>query len=140
MAINDTNLNRTFTVRRKAAKHSEAWYQTTSAPLPPSLQGEGIPARRKPRLDAPLPTATDEADRETTLPEDLAGLLPPTTDTDDANVDIVPDTQPNAVAGRWTPEEDAKLTSAVPANTFGKKHMVDWVALSSLVPGRTASP
>jgi hypothetical protein len=54
------NLNRTFTVRRKAAKRSERWYQITATPLPPSPQGGDIPARKKPRLDEPIPTATDE--------------------------------------------------------------------------------
>jgi hypothetical protein len=42
--------------------------------------------------------------------------------------------------GRWTPEEDANLTSAV-TNTCnkkgGKEHKIDWVAVAALVPGRT---
>jgi S-ribosylhomocysteine lyase LuxS involved in autoinducer biosynthesis len=35
------------------------------------------------------------------------------------------------IAGRWKPEEDAKLTEAV------KKHAKNWVAVATLVPGRT---
>jgi myb proto-oncogene protein len=34
-------------------------------------------------------------------------------------------------AGKWTPEEDAKLTEVV------KKHGDHWVAVAALVPGRT---
>jgi Pyruvate/2-oxoacid:ferredoxin oxidoreductase delta subunit len=51
------------------------------------------------------------------------------------------DTQPNAGAtGRWTLEENAKLTRAV-ANTSNKKHgkeyRTDWVTIAALFPGRT---
>jgi hypothetical protein len=132
------NLNRPFTVRQKAAKRSERWYQSTSAPLSTS-------ARKKPRLDDTLPTTTDEADRnDTTAPGISIGLLPPITDTDDANVDLVMDIQSNARAtgatGRWTAEEDAELTSAV-ANTkkkwWGKEYKIDWVAIAPLVASRT---
>jgi 3-keto-L-gulonate-6-phosphate decarboxylase len=35
------------------------------------------------------------------------------------------------IAGKWTPEEDTKLTEAV------KKHGTAWVAVAALVPGRT---
>jgi hypothetical protein len=45
------NLNRTFTVRRKAAKRTEPWYNYLASPPPPSPQDEAIPARKKPRLD-----------------------------------------------------------------------------------------
>jgi hypothetical protein len=138
------NLNRTFTVRRKAAKRSERWYQITATPLPPSPQGGDIPARKKPRLDEPIPTATDEVAKKTASPESSVGLLPPTTDTDDANADHVTDTQLNAGAtgatGRWTTGEDVKLISAV-ANTRKKKsakgYLRDWVAIAALIPGRT---
>jgi hypothetical protein len=34
-------------------------------------------------------------------------------------------------AGKWTPEEDAKLTEAI------NKHGTDWVAIAALVHGRT---
>jgi hypothetical protein len=78
------NLNRTFTVRRKAAKRSERWYQTTSAPFPQNIAA-AIPARKKQRLEEPLSTTTstrDDDDRETTLPDNLAGLGPPADDND----------------------------------------------------------
>jgi hypothetical protein len=142
-------LNPTFTVRRKAAKRSERWYQNISTPLPPSLQkAEEIPARKKPRLlDAPLPatttttattataTTTDEADRNSAPPDISVGLLPPPLpppafDNDDANSDRLSTdtTQPNdagaattttAVTGKWKQQEDADLISAV-ANTDKK--------------------
>jgi hypothetical protein len=137
MAINDPNLNPTVTVRRKAAKRSESWYQNIAAPLSTS-------ARKKPRLEEhllPLPSTADEAGAKATSPESSEGLSSPATDTDDANVDHATDTQPNAEAaagnGRRTPEDDAKLTSAVPANTLGKKHKEDWIAIVPLLPGRT---
>jgi hypothetical protein len=132
------NMNRTFTVRRKAAKRSERWYQNLSAPL-------SIPARKKPRVEEPLPTTTtDEAARKTISPDIPVGLPPPVADNDDANAEPVTDTQPNAGATRatalWTPEEVATLTSAVRVTCkkkYGKEYRIDWVAVAALVPGRT---
>jgi hypothetical protein len=53
----------------------------------------------------------------------------------------VSDTQPNTGAtARWTPEEDAQLTSAVAnscKNIRGKQNQIDWVAVAVLVSGRT---
>jgi Myb-like DNA-binding protein BAS1 len=42
--------------------------------------------------------------------------------------------------GRWTPEEDTKLTSTVAKTKkkwWSKVHKIDWVAAAALVPGRT---
>jgi uncharacterized coiled-coil DUF342 family protein len=133
VAINSLNLNRTFTVRRKVAKRSERWYQNTATPL-------SVPARKKPRLEEPLPTMADEAARKTASRGSSVGLPPPTADNDnDVITDVVMDTQPNAT-GNWTSEEDVKLTSAV-ANAcekkYGKEHRIDWVAVARLVQGRT---
>jgi hypothetical protein len=185
VAINSLNLNRTFTVRRKAAKRSERWYQNTAAPL-------SLPARKKPRLEespstdtvaastlrqssrcvntpssasapapapptdtanAPtlrrssrqiqlLPTETSEEeldDDDAADGDDAAAAAADDDDNNDASTDSVTDTQPNGT-GRWTPEEDVKLTSAV-TNTCkkkcGKKHRIDWVAVAMLVPHRT---
>jgi hypothetical protein len=76
--INGSNLNCTVTVRRKAAKRTDPLYLAPPPPnitaqLPPSLmpQAEDISARKKPcvedipvtqepRVEEPLPTATDE--------------------------------------------------------------------------------
>jgi hypothetical protein len=136
----------TFTVRRKAAKRSERWRQNVTALLPPSPQGKVILSRKKPRLNKPLPTATDNAIRETASPQILVACLlpPPSADNDDENSDVVTGTQPNAgaarVTGRWTPEEDAQLTSAVAKTKkkrWGKEYKIDWVAAAALVPGRT---
>jgi hypothetical protein len=73
----DPNLNRTFTVRRKAAKRSESRYvapppQNIAAPL-------SISARKKPRLNEPPPAPTDEAARKTASPDISGGLPPPDT-------------------------------------------------------------
>jgi hypothetical protein len=81
------NLNRTDTVRRKAAKRTdlEPPQQSIAVPLSlsPSPQAEEISARKKPRVE-PLPTATDEAAREIALP-DISEALP------------FPDTPPHTV-------------------------------------------
>jgi hypothetical protein len=150
MTINGPNLNRTFTARRKVAKRSESWYhkpplQNIAAPLPLSPQAV-IPARKKQRLEEPLPTTRDEDARKTASPDVSVGLPLATADDDDddANEESVTDTQPNAGATgasrHWTPEEDTKLTSAV-TNTckkiWGKEYKIDWIAVAALVPGRT---
>ncbi len=70
--INGPNLNRTVTVRRKAAKRSESWYQNIVATL-------STPARKKPRLEEPLlllPTTTDEAAGKAASPDTSVGLPP----------------------------------------------------------------
>jgi hypothetical protein len=151
----DANMNGTVIISRKAANRTLPWDLAAeellllSSQLP---QAEDIPAaRKKQRLDEPLPTTTttttttDEAARKTDS-NDLSVGLPPSAadgDIDDANADIDPvmDTQPNAVAsGNWTLEEDVKLTSAV-ANTskkrWGKEYKTDWNAVAALVPSRT---
>jgi hypothetical protein len=62
------------TVRRKAAKRSEEWYQNGSGPLL-------IPARKKRRIEEPpqtLPASTDEASSNITVfAESSEGLPPP---------------------------------------------------------------
>jgi hypothetical protein len=134
----------TTRLRRKVARRTESWYLAS----PPPQDDEDIPARKKPRLEEPLPTTTDEVARKTASPDVSAGLLPPAADNDDedeANADPVTDTQPNAGATpvtrrRWTVKEDAKLTSAA-TNTskkkWGKEYRIDWGAITALVPGRT---
>jgi hypothetical protein len=135
------NMNRTFTVRRKAAKRSEPWYpQNHAAPL-------SIPARKKPRVEEPLPTTTtttDEAARKTVSPDIPVGLPPAAADNDDAKAEPVTDTQPNAGAtqatARWTSEEVAKLSSAATdtcEKKYGKEYRIDWAVVAALVPGRT---
>jgi hypothetical protein len=69
--INGPNLNRTVTVPRKIAKRTFPWDEAAGElnlrSLP--LQAEDIPARKKPCVEEPLRTATDEAARKTTSPE-----------------------------------------------------------------------
>jgi hypothetical protein len=145
---NGSNRNHTVTVRRKAAKRThpfdlaaEELHLVPSSSLS-SPQAEDIPpARKKPRLEEPLPTTTDEAASKAASPDLSAGLPPPVA----ANADPMTDTQPNAGAATvtrrtWTLEEDAKLTSAV-ANTSktkcGKEYKTKWAAAAALVPSRT---
>lgn len=150
VAINGPNLNRTFTVRRKAAKLTLPWDLTAEEiKLAASLS---IPTRKKRRIEEPPLTTTDEADRKNpsaaASPELSVGICPPAVDNnedddddDESNEDHVANTQPNARAtGRWTLEEDAKLTSAV-TKTFKKNHVKEpkiyWVLVAALVPGQT---
>jgi alkylhydroperoxidase/carboxymuconolactone decarboxylase family protein YurZ len=149
----EPNLNGTFVVCRKVAKRTLPWdlvagelHIVPSSSLSP-LQAEDIPpARKRPCLEEPLPTTTDEAAREIASPNVSVGLPPPAVEKDDANAnaDLVTDTQMNAGATtanrRWTSEEDAKLTSAVPnasKKKRGKEYTTDWAAAAELVPGRT---
>jgi hypothetical protein len=152
---NRSNWNRTVAVRRKAAKRThpfdlaaeELHLVPSSSSLSP--QAEDIPpARKKPRLEEPLPTTTDEAARKTAPPDVSVRIyLPPAADddNDNANADLVTDAQPSAGATtvtrrHWTSEEDAKLTSAV-TNTskmkWGKEYRTNWAAVAVLVPSRT---
>jgi hypothetical protein len=58
---NGSNTNRTVTVRRKATKRTLP-FDLAAGELEASPQAEDIlAARKKPRLDEPLPTTTDEA-------------------------------------------------------------------------------
>jgi hypothetical protein len=122
---NVPNIDRTVTVRRKAATHTLSFEMAAGELklVSPSPQAEDIPAtRKKPRLDEPFLTTTTEADGKTASPDISVGLSSPAADNDaNANVDLVPDTQPNAGAtGHWTKEEDAKLNRAI-TNTPLKK-------------------
>jgi hypothetical protein len=120
---NSPNLNRTFTVRRKAVKRTFPWDLAAGEiqlALPrPQDEDEGIRETKRPRLEEPFFASTDESTTEHTShatvvalpPHDTATAAPP------AESDPVMDMSPNARATgafrRWTPEEDAKLISAV---------------------------
>jgi hypothetical protein len=134
----------TVLLRRKAAKRTLPWDEAAGELL--VSQVEDNLAKKKPRLEEPLPTTTDEAVRNIASPDISVDLPPPVVDNDDvyANADPVTDTQPKTVAtratGRWTTDEDAELTRAVTKTSkkkHGKEYTTDWVAISALVPGRT---
>jgi hypothetical protein len=129
------------TVRRKKGKRTYPWptpeenpalpppplpaLAPTPAPTPAPPEDEGIPAAKRPRLQAPTSFAT-AADGDTTHPPDDTTTL--------AVTPAAP--SPSAVASRaprrpWTGEEDAKLIEAV------KKHGNNWVAVATMVPDRT---
>jgi hypothetical protein len=140
---NDPRMNRTFTVRRKAAKRILPW----DLPIDeielasPSPHDEFIRDTKRPRLEEPAPTSLEKAtteDATTAFP--LIDVAPATADNDDANVDPVTQMQPNArttgATGRWTLVEDTKLISAI-TNTRKKKKRKNWAAIAALVPGRT---
>jgi hypothetical protein len=153
----DSNMDRTVAVRRRAAHRTPPWDLAAGEldlvpPQPP--QAEEIPTRKKRRIEEPFSASTaptDEATSKSASPDVSVDLPPPAADNDDVNADPMPDTQPNAgvtgAIGRWTPEEDAKLTSAL-ANTSKKSWgfigeaiigKTDWVAVAALIPGRTKS-
>jgi hypothetical protein len=141
---NGPNLNRTFTVRRRAAKRSEPWYRIVPPPTPQSIaaalpppppppEDEGLPPAKKPRLQTriSISTAADgvvhahTAERVTIDSHDDK----PLTDSVTPAASL-----PSAAASRdgsWKAVEDAKLTEAV--NKHGKK----WVSVAAMVSGRT---
>jgi hypothetical protein len=152
----------TVRLRRRAANRTEPLYLRRGTrprqlpeyftSLPPPQDEDNPAARKKPRLEESLPTARaktrDEVARKTNSHDVSQGHSPSADDDDDdddddANTDAesVTDKQANAVAtGSWTLEEDSNLTSAV-TNTSkkkcGKEYKTDWVAVASLVLGRT---
>jgi hypothetical protein len=155
-------------LRRKAATRSDHRYvppppppqqwvrrsRRSASPLP--LQDEDIPVRKKPRLETRIKTETADAATKAAS-ADVKMSPPPPADVDDDDdyddddyddADFKPDsvtaTKSNSKAtgatGRWTREEDAKLTSAVAKickTKCGKELSKDWVAISALVPSRT---
>jgi hypothetical protein len=134
--INGPN-NMSGTLRRKAAKRTESWYNrappqkiTIAAPVHLSPVGEEdiTPARKKARLlEKPLPTTTT-----------ITTITTTTTTIDEAARKTA--SSPDI----WTPEEDAKLFAVM--NTRKKKHGEDdriyWFAIADLLaylhPGRTS--
>jgi hypothetical protein len=144
----------TFTVHREAAKRTFPWELTEDEiqlALPRTQDEEEDNYTRetkRPRLEEPIPTSTDEATTEKTSHDTTVALPPPeaaaaaATDRDD--LDPVTDTHPIArttrATRRWTPAENAKLTSAITdtcKKKWGKEFKSDWDAISALVPGRT---
>jgi hypothetical protein len=97
-------------------------------------QAEEIRATKKPRFEEPFSETTDEAATNISS-RDTAVSLP--TAADSVDEDPVKGT---LVTAQWTPEEDAKLNSAVTKTCkkkYGKKYIMDWVEITALVPGRT---
>jgi hypothetical protein len=138
VAINSLNLNRTFTVRRKAAKRSERWYQNTAAQL-------SVPARKKPRLEERPCTDTVAASTlhrsshhvNTTNSTSTTSTSAPAPPTDTANASTLDALDPsidraNGRTGKWEEDEDINLRNAVQMHA-GK----DWAAIAKLVPRRT---
>jgi hypothetical protein len=141
---------------RKATKRSLPWNlvaRKIHGALPPP-QDEDIPAMKKPRLDKPYSTSTDEATTENMSHDTMVALTSPDAaayTNDHADSDPVMDIHPNATtaragtwtaeadtnattarAGKWAEEEDIKLKNAVQ-----KHHGKSWDAIARLVPGRT---
>jgi hypothetical protein len=131
------------TMRRKAAKRSESWYNRP----PPPTQDEDIPARKKPRLGEPLPTTTDgpttgHANKRETAANDVdkRQAAPTTAATRNQCGNRWDNSLNPSIAltagrtGNWEEYEDIKLKGAV--QKHGGK---DWAAIATRVPGRTRS-
>jgi hypothetical protein len=127
----DANLNRTFIVRRKAAKRTFPWDlaagELNLVSPPPRPQAEDIPAAKKPRLQEPFSASTNEATTKIS-----------SHDTEDhTGAEHLKGTR---TTGHWTLEEDANLNSVVMKTCrkkYGKECRTDWNAIAALVPGRT---
>jgi hypothetical protein len=154
------NLNRAVPLRRKAARRTLPFelaldeIQLAEPPPPPSPDEE-IQDRKRPRLnEKPFSTSTDEATTKNTACDTTVATvaLPTAAPFPDVAADqradsypMMDDVHPNAMARahrRWTPEEDAKLTSALTnpcKKKRGKEYKTDWVAIATLVPGRTTN-
>jgi hypothetical protein len=106
---NGPNLNRTFTVRRKAAKRTYPLYiapppppPTIAVPPSPTPETEEIPVTQEPHVEEPPPTitVTDEAARGFASPEISAGLLTSATPlTSAATVNIPTETREAQLEG-----------------------------------------
>jgi hypothetical protein len=98
---------------------------------------------KKPRLEETglgeqISASTNEASIKLSS-QDTAAASRPSAAADHADSAANPVKVTRAIC-HWTPEEDAKLTSAV-SNTCKKKHgkeyQQNWVSIAALVPGRT---
>jgi hypothetical protein len=146
----DPSMNRTFAVRRKAAMRTFPWKLTAeelqlALPRTPD-EDEDIRATKRPRLEEPVPTSIDEDATEKTSHATTVALSAAATAADSDASDPVMDMHPNVMTTgayrHWTPEEDAKLTSAVTDTCkikWGKEFKTDWVAIAALVPDRTGN-
>jgi hypothetical protein len=147
----NTNLNCTFTVRQKAEKRTFPWKLTAdeiqlASPRPRDEdEDEEIRETKRPRLEEPLHTSTDEGTTENTQHTTTVALPPPDTAAVDhadsgSVMDMYPKLGTTGAIRCWTPEEHAKLTNAVtktPKKKCGKELNIDWVTVAALVPGRT---
>jgi hypothetical protein len=129
--INVPNLNRTVTVRRKAAKRTDPLYlapppQNIVVSLPLSHQAEEIPARKKPRVEEPLLTTTDEAAGKTASPDISAGLPSPAT-------------PPSAATLEASARGQRRRQSQLPPTETSAVQLDDSADLSGPVPPPTAN-
>jgi uncharacterized protein (DUF2237 family) len=146
----------------KAAMRTFPWKLTAEElklELSHPLQDEDEDARetKRPRLEEPFRTSTDEATTENTSHATTVALPPHGADddtgaenaaytdaADHADPDPVTDMHLNArTTGErrgWTSEENATLVSAVTKTRKkkpGKKYRTNWAAVAALVPGRS---
>jgi hypothetical protein len=129
------NANLTFAVPRKAGKRTlPRDLATGELNLVSPPHADDIPATKKPRLQEPFSVSKDEADTKISSRDNTVSL--PDAAADNADPDPVKGTR---ATSRWTPEEDARLNSAVTITCkmkHGQKCRIDWTAVAALVGGR----
>jgi hypothetical protein len=135
------------TMRRKVAKRTKPWLLPLEAAAaaagnsalqpPEDKEEDDLPLAKKARLQAPSSVSTN-VDGVTTEHTAETRVTTDETPTDDIPTDPVTpaDSLASTVTSpvpfrHWTPDEDAKLIEAV------KKHGKKWVAIATLIPGRT---
>jgi hypothetical protein len=133
-SIPTENVRETPNRNGKAAKHTLFSDLETGELNHVSLpQAVDIPAAKRPRLEEPSSASADEAGTKLSS-HDTAVSLPA------AALVAADPVKGTRATGRWTPEEDAKLNSAV-TNTSkrkdGTKNRPNWSAIAAQVPGRT---
>jgi hypothetical protein len=134
------------TMRRKVAKRTKPWLLPLEAAAaaaagnptlpPPQLEADDLPPAKKSRLQAPngVSATFDGVTTEHTAEKGTTDETP----TDDIPTDpvtpaasLASTVTSRAPRRNWNGEEDTKLTEAV------KKHGKKWVAVATMVPGRT---
>jgi hypothetical protein len=110
------NPNRTFAVRRNAAKRGAPWdLKLGDVNLMSPQQAEDIPATKRARLEEPFSATIDRAATNISSRDTVAISLPAAT-ADDADADADP-VKGTWTTGHWTPAEDKKRKSAGPGSS-----------------------
>jgi hypothetical protein len=126
------NLNRTFTVRRKAAKRTFPWDMLAGELSLVSLpQAEDVPATKKPRLEELFSASTDEATAKLSSHDTAVSLPSATADHTDAE-----SVKGSRATDHRRLQKNAELKSVVTnagKKTYCKDYRTDWDAVAALV-------
>jgi hypothetical protein len=144
-----SNLYPAFTMCRKAAKRTFPWKlpaRELNLVSPP--QAEDIPVTKKPRLEEKKPFSASTVKLVTKISSHgtALGLLAAAASSSPSSsvaTHVDKAVKRTRTQSHWTPEQDAKLYSAV-TNTscrqkYGKEYRTDWAAVAARVPDRKKS-